>query len=96
MAAPVPQEGGIIGIPMICSRIYNFDRTPYSRGGHQVRDRSSLITMLGTKAPISSIRNRLTVLKRDRGEYIKPSDVNSLYQAVVKQGPSRIKLITIV
>ncbi|KAJ7289269.1 hypothetical protein C8J57DRAFT_1165101 [Mycena rebaudengoi] len=32
-----------------------------------------------------NIRNRLTVLKRDRGEYIKASDVNSLYQAVVKQ-----------
>lgn len=35
---------------------------------------------------ICSIRNRLTALKMDRGEYIKPSDVNSLYQAVVKQG----------
>ncbi|KAF9490155.1 hypothetical protein BDN71DRAFT_1593030 [Pleurotus eryngii] len=32
-----------------------------------------------------NIRNRLTALKMDRGEYIKPSDVNSLYQAVVKQ-----------
>ncbi|KAK7024882.1 hypothetical protein R3P38DRAFT_2951598 [Favolaschia claudopus] len=34
---------------------------------------------------VINIRNRLTVLKRDRGEYIKASDVNSLYQAVVKQ-----------
>ncbi|KIM90620.1 hypothetical protein PILCRDRAFT_812376 [Piloderma croceum F 1598] len=34
---------------------------------------------------VINIRNRLTVLKRDRGDYIKPSDVNSLYQAVVKQ-----------
>jgi len=34
-----------------------------------------------------SIRNRLTALKRDREKYIKPSDVNALYQAVVKQGP---------
>lgn len=33
-----------------------------------------------------SIRNRLTALKRDREKYIKPSDVNALYQAVVKQG----------
>ena len=33
-----------------------------------------------------SIRNRLTALKKDRGEYIKPADVNSLYQAVIKQG----------
>ncbi|KAJ8508905.1 hypothetical protein ONZ45_g8869 [Pleurotus djamor] len=32
-----------------------------------------------------NIRNRLTALKKDRGEYIKQSDVNSLYQAVVKQ-----------
>ncbi|KIY52826.1 hypothetical protein FISHEDRAFT_18746, partial [Fistulina hepatica ATCC 64428] len=32
-----------------------------------------------------SIRNRLTALKKDRGEFIKASDVNSLYQAVVKQ-----------
>lgn len=35
-----------------------------------------------------SIRNRLTALKKDRGEPIKPSDVNVLYQAVVKQGIS--------
>ncbi|EGN91978.1 hypothetical protein SERLA73DRAFT_191749 [Serpula lacrymans var. lacrymans S7.3] len=34
---------------------------------------------------VINIRNRLTALKRDRGEYIKPSDVNALYQAVVKQ-----------
>jgi hypothetical protein len=33
-----------------------------------------------------SIRNRLTALKKDRGEFIKPADVNSLYQAVIKQG----------
>ncbi|KAJ2914660.1 hypothetical protein MD484_g5763, partial [Candolleomyces efflorescens] len=32
-----------------------------------------------------NIRNRLTALKKDRGEFIKPSDVNSLYQSVVKQ-----------
>ncbi|KAJ7210382.1 hypothetical protein GGX14DRAFT_450517 [Mycena pura] len=32
-----------------------------------------------------NIRNRLAVLKKDRGDYIKASDVNSLYQAVVKQ-----------
>ncbi|KAI0788848.1 hypothetical protein C8Q75DRAFT_768208 [Abortiporus biennis] len=34
---------------------------------------------------IINIRNRLTALKKDRGEYIKASDVNSLYQAIVKQ-----------
>ncbi|KAI0255759.1 hypothetical protein BJV78DRAFT_1273311 [Lactifluus subvellereus] len=31
------------------------------------------------------IGNRLTALKKDRGEFIKPSDVNSLYQSVIKQ-----------
>lgn len=34
---------------------------------------------------VINIRNRLTALKRDREKYIKPSDVNALYQAVVKQ-----------
>ncbi|PPQ62875.1 hypothetical protein CVT24_006273 [Panaeolus cyanescens] len=32
-----------------------------------------------------NIRNRLTALKKDRGEFIKASDVNQLYQSVVKQ-----------
>ncbi|KAF8518013.1 hypothetical protein BU17DRAFT_76289 [Hysterangium stoloniferum] len=31
------------------------------------------------------IRNRLTALKKDRGDYVKAHDVLSLYQAVVKQ-----------
>ncbi|KZT65752.1 hypothetical protein DAEQUDRAFT_814051 [Daedalea quercina L-15889] len=34
---------------------------------------------------VINIRNRLTALKKDRGEYIKPSDVNALYQAIIKQ-----------
>ncbi|CCL99689.1 uncharacterized protein FIBRA_01710 [Fibroporia radiculosa] len=34
---------------------------------------------------VINIRNRLTALKKDRGEYIKSSDVNALYQAIVKQ-----------
>ncbi|KAI0080140.1 hypothetical protein K474DRAFT_1638137 [Panus rudis PR-1116 ss-1] len=34
---------------------------------------------------IINIRNRLTALKKDRGEYIKASDVNHLYQQIVKQ-----------
>lgn len=34
---------------------------------------------------VINIRNRLTALKKDRAEFIKASDVNSLYQAVVKQ-----------
>ncbi|KAF8498738.1 hypothetical protein F5888DRAFT_1691501 [Russula emetica] len=34
---------------------------------------------------VIGIRNRLTALKKDRGDFIKSSDVNSLYQAVIKQ-----------
>ncbi|GBE86373.1 UPF0662 protein [Sparassis crispa] len=34
---------------------------------------------------VINIRNRLTALKKDRGEFIKASDVNSLYHAIVKQ-----------
>ncbi|KZT10036.1 uncharacterized protein LAESUDRAFT_722180 [Laetiporus sulphureus 93-53] len=34
---------------------------------------------------VINIRNRLTALKKDRGEYIKPSDVNALYQAIIRQ-----------
>ena len=32
-----------------------------------------------------SIRNRLTALKKDSSHYIKPQDVQQLYQAVIKQ-----------
>ena len=39
-----------------------------------------------TRHRYPSIRNRLTALKKNRGEYIKASDVNTLYQAIVKQG----------
>ncbi|KAG5639079.1 hypothetical protein H0H81_007023 [Sphagnurus paluster] len=34
---------------------------------------------------VINIRNRLTALKKNRAEFVKASDVNSLYQAVVKQ-----------
>ncbi|KAG5642626.1 hypothetical protein DXG03_002464 [Asterophora parasitica] len=34
---------------------------------------------------VINIRNRLTALKKNRAEYVKASDVNSLYQATVKQ-----------
>ncbi|KAF9462920.1 hypothetical protein BDZ94DRAFT_1298219 [Collybia nuda] len=34
---------------------------------------------------VINIRNRLTALKKNRAEYVKATDVNSLYQAVVKQ-----------
>ncbi|RDB23842.1 hypothetical protein Hypma_009056 [Hypsizygus marmoreus] len=34
---------------------------------------------------VINIRNRLTALKKNRVEYVKASDVNSLYQAMVKQ-----------
>ncbi|KZP01417.1 hypothetical protein CALVIDRAFT_532182 [Calocera viscosa TUFC12733] len=36
-------------------------------------------------AAIYSLRNRLTVLKKNRGEFIKAQDVQNIYQAVVKQ-----------
>ena len=32
------------------------------------------------------IRNRLTALKKDSGEYIRPQDVIDIYKAVIKQG----------
>lgn len=32
-----------------------------------------------------SIRNRLTALKKDSSTYVKPQDVQQLYQAVIKQ-----------
>ena len=35
---------------------------------------------------LTSIRNRLTVLKKDRGDFIKSSDVLNLYHLIVKQG----------
>ena len=39
--------------------------------------------------PVNSIKNRLTALKKDwdHGDFSKSSDVNSQYQAVIKQGP---------
>ncbi|KAF9531718.1 hypothetical protein CPB83DRAFT_848609 [Crepidotus variabilis] len=40
---------------------------------------------LGILENVIQIRNRLTALKKDRGEFIKASDVNQLYQQVVKQ-----------
>lgn len=41
---------------------------------------------LTASASLFSIRNRLTALKKDRGEFIKAHNVLSIYQAVVKQG----------
>ncbi|KAI0766922.1 hypothetical protein BD413DRAFT_605683 [Trametes elegans] len=34
---------------------------------------------------VINIRNRLTALKKNRGEFIKPADVTQLYHAIVKQ-----------
>lgn len=33
-----------------------------------------------------NIRNRLTALKKDSGEFIRPQDVTDIYKAVIKQG----------
>ena len=49
--------------------------------------RSNPLLLFHVRSSIS-IRNRLTALKNNREEYIKPSDVLHLYQAVVKQGTS--------
>ncbi|CAG7846972.1 SubName: Full=Uncharacterized protein {ECO:0000313/EMBL:CCA70692.1} [Serendipita indica DSM 11827] len=35
---------------------------------------------------LSGIRNRLTALKRETADFVKPQDVVNLYQATVKQG----------
>lgn len=48
---------------------------------------SNLLLLFRVRSSIS-IRNRLTALKNNREQYIKPSDVLYLYQAVVKQGTS--------
>lgn len=42
--------------------------------------------MLNEYVSWSSIRNRLTALKKDRGDFIKTTDVLALYQQIVKQG----------
>ena len=85
MAAAVPQEGKCLHFLRHFLSHRNHYRTTYPRSSHQVNNWPQSIVILRLTV-IRSIRNRLTVLKRDRGEYIKPSDVNSLYQAVVKQG----------
>jgi len=41
-----------------------------------------------TQLTTCSIRNRLTALKRDTVDFVKPKDVINLYQATVKQGES--------
>ena len=69
--------------PQLCSP----RRASHSRGGYQVRTCFCTFSCSPLSyIHIASIRNRLTALKKDRGEFIKAADVNSLYQAVVKQG----------
>ena len=80
--APVPQEGDCSVWCAIYSHLTSAELPilesliRYAKGytpGHLIN------------WPHLSIRNRLTALKKDRGEFIKSSDVNQLYQAVVKQ-----------
>jgi hypothetical protein len=88
MAASVPQEGQFVIIYLISTSANQLvSRASHSRECYQVRLPSHIVSRL-TVLSLNSIRNRLTALKKDRVEYIKPSDVNSLYQAVVKQGMS--------
>jgi hypothetical protein len=65
---------------------YRNPRVADSRGIYQVNP--SLHFQHSPHLSFPSIRNRLTALKKNRAEYVKPSDVNSLYQAVLKQGES--------
>jgi 3-methyladenine DNA glycosylase AlkC len=88
MAASVPQEGQFVLIYLISTSANQLvSRASHSRECYQVRLPSRHVSHM-TVISFNSIRNRLTALKKDRVEYIKPSDVNSLYQAVVKQGTS--------
>ena len=41
---------------------------------------------MGVISTLPSIRNRLTVLKGNREQFIKASDVMNLYHAIIKQG----------
>lgn len=64
-------------------------RTAHTGGYHQVSawlNTNATMHQVLTRHRYPSIRNRLTALKKNRGEYIKASDVNVLYQAIVKQG----------
>ncbi|KAF9005994.1 hypothetical protein BDQ17DRAFT_1467113 [Cyathus striatus] len=70
MAAPVPQEG----LYILLSFLKPLSSSP-----------CLVFPELPILEAVINIRNRLTALKKDRGEYIKASDVNQLYQAVVKQ-----------
>jgi hypothetical protein len=69
--------------PLSVRRLIASSRTSHPRVSYQVGTAFLSPVFLLTA---SSIRNRLTALKKDRGEPIKPSDVNVLYQSVVKQG----------
>lgn len=87
MVTPVPQEGTYLDFHSdSCTQCPH--RTSHPRGRHQVSLFTLHLLFFSSNFPIS-IRNRLTALKKNRGEYIKASDVNTLYQAVVKQGMSR-------
>jgi hypothetical protein len=77
---------------------FNLDshRAAHPRGDHKVRATcfwpfSSCHHTHTRGVHLFSIRNRLTALKRDRGEYIKASDVTQLYHAIVKQGACRTR-----
>ena len=87
MAASVPQEGSYLFLRNLFPTYLDYlIELPILESVIKCVVVPLQITPSKFNAHVHSIRNRLTVLKRDRGEYIKPSDVNSLYQAVVKQG----------
>src|ERR1700760_2109695 len=92
----IPQEGSCFYLPyprIILSLMHNA-RTTHTRSSHQV---SLDAANLEWRHPpyeacellsycVGSVRNRLTALKKNRGEYIKSSDVLNLYNAIIKQG----------
>jgi hypothetical protein len=85
MTTPVSQEGTCARLLLLVFLCHS--RTPHPGGRHRVSSLCHRFAPARLTVPQFSIRNRLTALKKDRGDFIKSSDVNSLYQAVIKQGP---------
>ena len=89
MTTPVSQEGTCARFSLLVSvHSYVIPELPILEAVIGYAPSQPLGTCPLPFSPISiySIRNRLTALKKDRGDFIKSSDVNSLYQAVIKQG----------
>ena len=53
---------------------------------HRVKPLATATPFLLTD-PRNSVKNRLAAFKKDRGDFVNASHVNSLYQGVIEQGP---------